>query len=268
MPSTHAAEMTATQRVERRREEIVRLAEQAGIITVHAIAERYGVSPVTARSDLDALESRGRLRRVRGGAMPLSRMLTPSSFERHTVVNVGVKRRIARAAASQVNEGETLFVDAGTTTLELMRNLVGKPGIVVITHDSVIGRFVMERMPQAELVIAGGRYRKEHGCCAGPTTMSIINKIFADKAFVGADSFAPEQGFMCGVPEAADVKSGMLRNSERSYILMDSSKFGLHNYLSFATLSDVDCIITEEDPDERLLRLARAVENPPELVIA
>lgn len=268
MPEPHTDVTTPSQRVEQRRAEIVQLLEETGIVGVTQLAERYGISQVTVRGDLDALESRGKLRRVHGGAMPLDRMMVAEGIETRMATNPVAKRQIARAAARMVNEGDTLFVDTGTTNLELMRALVSTPGITVITHDSVIGRFVMERMPLAELVIVGGRFRKGHGYCTGSTTMQTISKIYADKSFVATDSFSQDQGFMCSFPAAGDVKAGMLAHAERSFILMDSSKFGKHNYLSFATLADVDCIITEADPNDQLAQLVRAEENPPELVIA
>ena len=268
MPESRTDVNTPSQRVEQRRQEIVQLLEATGIVGVSQLAARYGISQVTVRNDLDALESRGKLRRVHGGAMPLDRMMVSEGIETRMATNPSAKRQIARAAARMVNEGDTLFVDTGTTNLELMRALVNTPGITVITHDSVIGRFVMERMPLAELVIVGGRFRKGHGYCTGSTTMQTISRIYADKSFVATDSFSPEQGFMCSFPAAGDVKAGMLAHAERSFILMDSSKFGKHNYLSFATLADVDCIITEADPNDQLAQLVRAEENPPELVIA
>ena len=123
---------------EERRSAIMDMLERNTSIQVADIVQAFGVSSVTARADLDALASAGKLRRTHGGAVSLHKTLTVSVQDQRVNVNVAAKQAIARAALNLVHDGDTLFVDSGTTALEFVRMLSSRSNITVITADITI----------------------------------------------------------------------------------------------------------------------------------
>ena len=130
-----------------RRVAILSMLDQSSSVQVAEVAEAFGVSRVTARADLDALEHDGKLRRTHGGAVSLSKTLTVSIQDARVNVNVEAKRAIAVAAAGLVSDGDSILVDSGTTALEFVRALGGRTGVTVVTDDFTIADFVDRSMP-------------------------------------------------------------------------------------------------------------------------
>ena len=255
-------------RVEERRAEIARILESEGSITVDRICDDFGVSAVTARGDLNELERRGRLQRVHGGALPVDHTLVVADINDRMSVNVAAKRKIGRAAANYVREGDSILVDSGSTTIEFIAQLENKANITIVTHDIAISNYVNSRLPNATLVCLGGTLRYNHHYFVGPFVLDALEKIYVDKAFLAANSFAPDQGFMVENEQASQIKSAMIKHARQRIMLMDYSKVGLHNFVRFATLSDVNRIVTDRDPDGILSSAISSLENGPQLVIA
>ena len=255
-------------RVEERRGEILRILEEQGGITVEEICQACGISAVTARADLNALEQRGRLRRVHGGALPLDRSLTVVNINQRMSVNTEAKARIGARAAQLVQEGDSIIVDSGSTTYELVRALDPQLSITVVTHDLTIADYVEAHLPQSNLILLGGALRPSHDYCCGPLTLSMINQIFADKVFLATNSFSPEYGFMTEYEPAAEVKSAILSHGRERIMLMDSSKVGLHSFMRFATPQDIDVLVVDKDPNRTISRAFSSIARAPELIIA
>ena len=255
-------------RVEERRAEIARILEKEGSITVDRICEQFEVSAVTARGDLNELERRGRLQRVHGGALPVDHTLVVADINDRMNVNVVAKRRIGRVAAGMVRDGDSILVDSGSTTFEFVAQLEGKEGITIVTHDLAIANLVNTRLPHATLVLLGGTLRYNHHYTSGLLTLEILQKVYVDKAFLAANSFTPEQGFMTESEAAAQIKSELLRHARIRTMLMDCSKVGLHNFVRFATLSDLDRIVVDRDPEGAIQKAVSKLENGPQLVVA
>jgi DeoR/GlpR family transcriptional regulator of sugar metabolism len=254
-------------RVEERRAEIARILEREGSITVDRICADFDVSAVTARGDLNELERRGRLQRVHGGALPVDHTLVVADINDRMSVNVAAKRRIGRAAADMVRDGDSIIVDSGSTTYEFVSQLESKRSITIVTHDLVIANLVNSRLPGATLVFIGGTLRYNHHYCSGPLSLELVEKIFADKVFLAANSFTAEQGFMTESEVAAEMKSTLLRHARQRIMLMDYSKVGLHNFVRFAELSELDRLIIDRDPESYVRNAVSKVENGPQLIV-
>ncbi|HQE70061.1 MAG TPA: DeoR/GlpR family DNA-binding transcription regulator [Atopobiaceae bacterium] len=255
-------------RVKERRAEIARILEAEGSITVDRICDQFEVSAVTARGDLNELERRGHLQRVHGGALPLDHTLVVADINDRMGVNVSAKRKIARAAAGMVRDGDSIIIDSGSTTFEFVTQLEGKENITIVTHDLVIANFVNKRLPNATLVLLGGTLRYNHHYFCGALSLELVRKIYADKAFFAANSFTEEQGFMTESEAAGEIKSTLLSHARQRIMLMDYSKVGLHNFVRFATLEDIDRIIIDRDPEGYMRRAVSRAENDTHLVIA
>ena len=228
---------------EERRIAILQMLERDASVQVTQIAEAFGISRGTARTDLDALARDGKLRRTHGGATSLSRTLN---------LNVDAKRRIARRAASLVEEGDSILVDSGTTSLEFVRALSGLAGITVVTDDFTIADFVDRSMPATDVIMLGGVLRKGHRYTDGPLALASLARLHPDKAFVTPTAYAPGRGLLTNNQAMAELKRAVLSCAEKTYILMDASKVGARGLMWFGTLAECDAVVMDADPEGRV----------------
>ena len=228
-----------------RRAAILEMLERNASVKVAELSSVLGVSAVTVRSDLAALEHDGKLRRTHGGAVSLSKALTVSVQDRRMNVNVDSKQAIGRMAASLVADGTSLLVDSGTTTLEFVRHLAGKEGITAITADLTIADYIDRTLPALNVVVLGGTLRKSHRYLYGPLLLSSLGALHPDVAIVCPTSYVPGCGFMTNFEQMAEVKRAFIRCAEQTCVLMDTSKIGRSGLVRFGTPGDVDLLITE-----------------------
>ena len=238
------AEKPAIRTPEERRAEILSLLDRTASVQVSQLAERFGVSRVTARADLDALARDGKLRRTHGGAISLSKTLTVSVQDKRVNVNAEAKRAIARTAAAFVQDGDSVLVDSGTTALEFVRALADHTGIIIL----------------------GGSLRKGHRYITGPLTLRMLEMLRPDKAFVTPTSYVPGRGLMTNNQEMAELKQAFLHCANETYVLMDASKIDAPGLLWFGTLEGVEAVVVDADPHG--LVAADAEEAGAELIIA
>lgn len=237
-------------------------------ISVADITGRFGVSEVTARHDLDALELSGRVRRVRGGAVSRGRSLSLSYPEERARLNVEAKNAIGRAAADFVSDGDVIIADIGTTSFSFVSQLTGKRGITIITGDLAIANYVSYNLPDADVLLLGGILRKGHLYTAGSLTLDSMARLYADKAFVSADGFHPERGFTVEHDFSVSIKQRYLANARQRLMLLDGSKLGKTSFFQFAGLSDFDVLVTDADPEGELGRAIADAHDGPELILA
>lgn len=234
---------------EERRSAILELLAGEASVQVAQLAEMFGVSRVTIRSDLDALAHDGKLRRTHGGAISLSKTLTVSVQDRRINVNAAAKRAIARTAARFVHDGDSVLVDSGTTALEFVRALSSHTGVTIVTDDFTIADYIDRACPALDVLILGGSLRKGHRYITGPLTLRMLDMLRPDKAFVTPTSFIPGRGLMTNNQEMAELKRAFLGCAGETYVLMDSSKIDAPGMLWFGTLAGVEAVVMEADPD-------------------
>ncbi|WP_248921915.1 DeoR/GlpR family DNA-binding transcription regulator [Olsenella intestinalis] len=252
--------------VEERRAAILSMLEQASSIQVSQIAEAFGVSRVTARADLDALERDGKLRRTHGGAVSLSKTLTVSIQDARVNVNVGAKRAIALAAASLVSDGDSILVDSGTTALEFVRALTGRCGVTVVTDDFTVAEYVDRSMPDMDVIMLGGSLRKGHRYTCGPLTLSALGMLHPDKAFVVPTALVPHRGLMTNYQGMAELKRAFLSAADTTVALLDYAKVGASGLMCFGLMDDLDVLVCDADPEGLLAE--EAAEKSVRLVVA
>ena len=183
-------------------------------------------------------------------------------------LNVDAKRKVAECAADLVMNGDSLFVDSGTTTLEFVRLLGSKHNITIVTNDLSIATFADSNLPHADVVLLGGALRKNHRYITGSIANDILSRLYVDKAFMGTDSFDVQQGFATEFTGNAEIKRGMLAHSNRHIVLMDTSKLRRPSFISFASLADFDVIVMDEDPDDIMAQAVAASRSHAQLVLA
>ena len=237
-------------------------------IAVSDVQKKFGVSDVTVRHDLVALESAGKVRRVRGGAVSLARTMLMSYPEERINFNVAAKDRIAHAAAEMVEDGDVIIADIGTTAYQFVRHLESKKDITIITGDLSIAHFASFNLPGAEVMLLGGKVRKKHLYLAGAMTLDAMSKLYADKAFLSCDGFHQDRGFTVEHDFSVTIKQAYIANSRQSIMMLDSSKLGRTSFYRFSTMEDFDCVITDADPDGYLAQSVERTKHAPQLVIA
>lgn len=236
-----------------RRERMLTLVQEQDFVRIAALAEAFGVSVVTIRTDLDALEGQGLIRRVRGGArsVPLGAQSEPS-YEQSLGSSALEKVAIAKAAAALVTSGESIIIDAGTTTTFLARELVARrdlTDLVVFTNSLSAAHELEPAIPRFSVVLSGGTLRPLQHSLVDPMGGRILEHIHADTAFLSCSGVHPETGVTnINIPEA-EMKIRMLRGTSRHILLADSTKLGRTDLAPVCTLGEVDQLITGEGAD-------------------
>lgn len=213
---------------------------EKGAITVADLSRDLEVSEVTIRSDLNSLEKRGFLRRVHGGAAPA---IHPHILERQNL-KPEEKQHIAREAASLVRDGDTIMVEAGTTTALICRYLGGKRDVHVITN-SMLAFNTARNNPTLKITLCGGEFKSSTESFVGPIAEEIIGRFNVNFAFVGTDGFSAQQGITTHLLEGGEIIKVMRKRARETILLADSSKYDQVGPVTIMPLSGVDRIITD-----------------------
>lgn len=227
-----------------RRQQILNLLEETGSLDVGDLADRFAVSVVTIRKDLDDLEREGLLQRTFGGAVFSHRSRFNKSFLERAGLHRREKRAIAAAALDYVKDGDTIILDAGTTTLALAQLLKQQVKSAFIITCSVPVALELSSAGY-DILLLGGMVRNKSLALLGRETLAVLDRYRADKAFLGSSGFTAENGHTTPNPDDAQIKEAIMRVSEEIYVLVDSSKYGDQGLTRFAHLRDVDLTITD-----------------------
>jgi DeoR family fructose operon transcriptional repressor len=240
-----------------RHQQILETARANGRVEVAGLARELAVTPETVRRDLTALERRGVLRRVHGGAIPVERFgIEPGVADRESL-SAGEKERIARAALDELPDGGSIILDAGTTTVRLAELLPSDREFTVVTHAIPVASVLISR-PNVTLHLLGGIVRGRTLAAVGDWTRRQISEVFADVAFMGTNGISVERGLTTPDIAEAGVKRALMDAARRTVVLADHTKFGREDFARVAPLSDVDTVITDVGLD---VELAEDIEN-------
>jgi DeoR/GlpR family transcriptional regulator of sugar metabolism len=233
-------------KAEPRRQQILNILEQNGSLNVNELAGRFGVSVVTIRKDLDDLGAEGLLQRTFGGAVFSGRSRFNQSFRDRIQARNAQKRAIAAAAFDFIKDGETIILDAGSTTLALANLLKEQIKSVFIITCSVPAALEVSSAGY-EILLLGGMVRNKSLALLGRETLTILEKYRADKAFLGSSGFTIAKGHSTPNPEDAQIKEAIIKSADETYVLVDSSKYGRDCLTSYARLRDVSLTITDSE---------------------
>jgi DeoR family transcriptional regulator, fructose operon transcriptional repressor len=239
-----------------RRYALVNLLRQQdnGAASVAQLAELFCVSKMTIRRDLAWLEARSRIQRVHGGAIAITNDESEKSFIERTVEHSRQKASIGAVAASLIEDGDRIILDAGTTTREVARHLATRRDLTVITNALPVAQ-ELARIPGVHVIILGGALKPEELCTVGPMVTRELARLSVDKLFLSAAGFDPRKGLTDPDIQEADVKEAMIMAADRVFLVADSSKWGQVALARIAPLHTVEALIT----DEELAADARAV---------
>jgi DeoR family transcriptional regulator, aga operon transcriptional repressor len=231
--------------VEERRRRIMELVESQERVTVEELVGRFGVSAVTIRGDLDALALGGLLIRSHGGALKRTESADDVPIAVKETLNHAEKVRIGRAAAQMINDGETIMLDSGSTTVEIARQirLLKLQNLNVITNALNIA-MELASIPFVRLIMIGGIVRQMSYSLAGPPAEQTLRHLHADRLFLGVDGLDPEIGLMTPDVLEAQLNALMIKVSREVVVVADSSKFQRRSLSVIAGLDTVHKIIT------------------------
>jgi DeoR/GlpR family transcriptional regulator of sugar metabolism len=233
-----------------RRQAILAETRAQSAVSAEALARRFGVSVETIRRDLRALQGKGLLERVYGGATRPPGRSSEGSFAARSVRHIGRKRAIAALAASLVQPGDTIIIDVGTTALEVARAL--PPGFRgrVLT-GSVPAAMELSARDGVELLLAGGQVRPGDGACSGAHAEAFFAEFYADRAFLGSGGVHPGAGLTDYYPSEVVVRRTIIAHTAASYVLADSSKLGVIAVHRVCPLDAVAAVITDGEQGTR-----------------
>jgi DeoR family transcriptional regulator of aga operon len=248
-----------------RRDRLADLVRRRGFVRVRDAADLLGVSDVTIRGDLSALETAGALVRIHGGAMPPrsgdSRPVE-HALEQSVALAVDAKEGIGVAAASLVTSGQSIILDVGSTALAVATALVKRDDLTdvsIITNGLSIALALEPAMPRITVVLTGGTLRPLQHSLVNPGASVFFETLHADVAFIGCNGIDSERGVTnINYPEA-EVKRRMMLSAKRRILIADGSKLGQAHLGVVGTVSEFDLLVTDADAPADALTAVRAL---------
>ncbi len=238
---------------EREQQILALISEEPGM-AVSEIAERVGVSQVTVRSQLNGLAEKGFLLRTHGGGLPA---FHPSILERQQSNRV-TKEALARFAASRVSDGESIMIEAGTTTALIARFLIGRRDLKVVTNNMLVLPYARLN-PGLTLSVIGGEFKAATESVVGPVAALALSRFHVETAFVGTDGFSLEHGFTTHLVEGAEIVRAMAARARRTVVVADATKFGRTGFAHVLALNEISELITDSSlPPEAITGLREA----------
>jgi DeoR family transcriptional regulator, fructose operon transcriptional repressor len=227
-----------------RQEEILALIRQEKRVSVTWLADHFAVVGETIRRDLADLESRGLIRRVHGGAIPLERVTFEPPIEaRHDLMRPE-KERIALAALAELPGAGSAFIEAGSTTSFLAGVLPADCSLTIVTNGGYIASS-LARHPNLTVLAVGGRVRPRSLACVDDWALDTLSKLRVTVAFLGTNGLSAENGLTTPDPAEAAVKRAMLSIAQHTVLLADHSKIGAVSLLRYGELDQIDTLITD-----------------------
>ena len=235
-----------------RQDRIVGVVQQRGFVRVVDLARRFQVSTVTIRTDLQRLEARGRLRRIRGGAVPSSAVPSELPFEASAHDLATEKAHIGRHAAGIVASGDTVLLDVGTTITAVARALRDREDlrdVTVFTNGLNVALELEAAYPRISVVVTGGTVRPLQHSLVNPLATVLLERVRAAIAFIGCNGVDATHGVTnVNLPEA-EIKRAMLLAARRRVVVADGSKLGEVELAKVCDIGELSLVITDDTAD-------------------
>lgn len=227
--------------MKKRETTILELLSEHGRMEVAALADALGVSQVTVRKDLDAMESKGILRREHGYAV----FGGHDDINNRLAIHYDEKRKIAQRAAALVSPGETVMIESGSCCALLAEELVRtKPGVTIVTNSAFIASYV-RKMESAKVVLLGGDFQNDAQVMVGPILRTCAAQFYVDQLFVGTDGFSAQLGFTGNDHLRVQAVRDMAEHAGRVVVVTESSKFMRHGVVPLNLPNGVAAVVTD-----------------------
>lgn len=234
-----------------RRAAILEKLQSDRLLSVTALAEELGVTVVTIRSDLDALEQEGLLQRVSGGAVP-AKEDTPFAGGRN-LQNTSQKQQIARAVAAQIQDGDVLFINSGTTTHAVALALKAKKNLNIVTNSIAVA-LELGNVPTFRVILLGGEINSNFAFTYGNNAQEQLDLYRVDWAILTLDGISPREGLTTYHPEEILINSMMMQRAKKVMIVADHDKIGRAGFTCFGQAAKGICLVTDDRADPKVLK--------------
>lgn len=237
-----------------RQKKILELLQEEGAVTVSKLSEILSVTEETIRRDLEKLEKQESLRRTHGGAVPIDESTYELSLEKRKSKNIEAKQKLAEVALSHIASGDTIFLDASTTTFFIAKGLKKRKNITVITNSL---RVVAELCGNSDIktIAVGGIVSENQSFIGSHAENNIEDNYVANKMFFSSKGVTADAGILESNERESGIKQKMLANSATKYYISDSSKVGKIGFVKLASFEEIDYFITECELDDRMQRV-------------
>ena len=255
--------------MEERQAQIIQLMLQQQNVTVAELSKRFSVSPVTIRSDLNLLAEKGKVVRTHGGArLGDERTRQEYSINIRQRIKAAEKQWIGKLAASLVQSGESILLDASTTAIAVGKALKQRTDLynVTVITTGIWTALEMLGASHLEVVLTGGRVRSSTGSIAGLVANDVLSRFHFHKAFLGAWGISLEGGLMDSPLIEVEIKQTVVPRCQEVIAIVDGSKFGRTSLATIVLLSDISRIVTDDGVPSQLLKAFR--EQGVEILIA
>ncbi|MSE16514.1 DeoR family transcriptional regulator [Pantoea agglomerans] len=239
-----------------RHQQILALVADRGVVSIAELTERLGVSHMTIRRDVQKLEEQGAVLSVSGGVRSADRLAAEPSHLTKSALYNEEKRAIGRTAARQIPRNSCIYLDAGTTTLALAREVVDRDDLLVVTNDFMVANLLMEAS-QCRVIHTGGTVCRENRSCVGESAARSLRHLAIDIAFISASCWGPRGLFMPDEDKVM-VKQAVSEVSSKRVLLSDSSKYNRIATFLALPLESFDRVVTDTHLSESARELLSA----------
>ncbi len=238
--------------VEERRQKVLELVNERGFVALGELAKTLNASESTIRRDLDYWHQHGLVKRTHGGAMFREDAQGMPALEDRTSREIEEKRQIAQAAAVRIQDGDSILIDGGTTTLELARILLGRP-LQIVTNSLPIAN-LFASSPETDLVMLGGYIYPRTGVALGPLTIRMLEDVHVRQLIMGVGGITA-QGLFNSNLLLVETEQAMMRTADEVVVLADHTKLGQKALAFLCGLNAVDTLIVDAGvkPEQRTL---------------
>lgn len=234
-----------------RLDKIIDIVDNQDVATVSNLARMIGVSEMTIRRDLNELDVAGKVLRIHGGAQSIANSQTiEKNFSEKREIHVEEKKEVAAKAAKLAKDGETIYIGPGTT-LEFMASKLMQKKLRIVTNSIPVFKAAKENPNNYDLVLTGGAYRRTSGTCIGALANTDLRSMGYDRAFVDVNGIVNDSLMTANMEEGLTQKI-VLDRAVHKYVVTDKFKLNKNDFYDFYKLSDIDCLITNQNVAKKL----------------
>jgi DeoR family galactitol utilization operon repressor len=230
------------ERINDRERKLLDLLMEDANLSVSDLSKLLDVSAVTVRSDLGSLEEKGFIIRTHGGAFPA---FHPDILFRQKE-GIDIKKKLAKAASSLVSSGDTIMIEAGTTTALIARYFLGLTNLHIVTNSTLVLPYARTN-PSISLTLTGGVFQPSTESVVGPSSLSDLEQYHVKTTFIGTDGFSIKNGLTTHHIEGAEVVRKMVERADDVVLLADSSKFNRSGFVRVLPLESINKLITDSN---------------------
>ena len=238
--------------IEERQAMIMKLLKESGRVTVRDLCQRFSISVATARSDLDQLGRLGRIKRTHGGALAANHDEQPLPFSTRQNYYGSEKKAIGKAAVRLVKDGEVIFIDGGTTAAQMRLFLAEKQNLTIITPSIEIA-YWLANTPLLNVYLLNGFLNRDSLASVGAPSEEAIARMNIARAFCGAAGFTLQDGLTDLGMGFVEQKRVVCKLARKVVGLVDHTKIGVTSLASFASLEEIETIVTDRQLPKDML---------------